>query len=94
MPDGDWRCPSCTRDTKFSKSDVLKHKLAVEDKNLALLGSLVEHLSMKVDFGYAFREPVDLKALHDYDRVVERPLAYDQISKKVKTGFYTEGDCR
>jgi hypothetical protein len=99
LPDGDWECPKCKKDMQFShKEDTLavrppKNAANNDPKKMVdFLRALTSHLSLSVDFGYAFREPVDTKMLRDYQRVIEKPISYDEIIAKIDNGFYEEGE--
>eukprot|EP00520_Triparma_pacifica_P000644 CAMPEP_0118659170 /NCGR_PEP_ID=MMETSP0785-20121206/14966_1 /TAXON_ID=91992 /ORGANISM="Bolidomonas pacifica, Strain CCMP 1866" /LENGTH=926 /DNA_ID=CAMNT_0006552251 /DNA_START=121 /DNA_END=2898 /DNA_ORIENTATION=- len=95
LPDGDWVCPKCALDTEFvAEDDTLpepRHEGSETKKMIDQLRALTVHLSTKVDFGYAFKEPVNTKVLKDYHRVVENPMSYDEIIADIDKGVYMEG---
>ena len=92
LPEGDWKCHLCTRDRDFidaeDKLRVRSSPHSGRDKKLLELRALVIVLSTKIDFGYAFDEPVNLVELKDYSRVIERPISYSEIINGIDNGDY------
>lgn len=62
----------------------------VEVERLKLLSILHEMLLalMDYDFGYMFREPVDVKAIEGYQKIVKSPMDLGTIAKKLINGHY------